>query len=115
MTVAIDAKIKRSGKWSDMPAEEFRQDTLFAFLARWDGEEMRLRVEHSGRTDYVAGNDQVAEQLRRRLMGRGRVLTIPEFYREAKRIGLLGVMLAPIPECFPALFPCAAVEQINLF
>lgn len=113
--MTIDIKIKRNGKWGDMDVSEFKEHTLNAFLVRWDGEDMRIRVEEKGKTYYIAGTPEIAAQLKKKAHGRVTVMTPVEFWEHAKKMGMENVMLSPVSECFPALFPGAAVEQVTLF
>lgn len=98
-----------------MNVTDFREHSLNAFLIRWDGEDMRIRVEEKERTYYIAGTPEIAAQLRKKAHGRVTVMTPVEFWERAKKMGMENVMLAPVSECFPALFPGAVIEQITLF
>ena len=113
--MTIDIKIKRNGRWQDMNVADFCDHSLNAFLIRWDGEDMRIRVEENEKTYYIAGTPEIAAQLKKKSHGRVTVMTPVEFWERAKKMGMENVMLAPVSECFQALFPGSVVEQINLF
>ena len=115
MKIDMDIKVKDGSTWRDLSISEFRDLNLFALLARLDQTEMRIRVEEKEKTYYIAGTPEIAAQLKKKAHGRVTVMTPVEFWQRAKKMGMENVILAPVSECFPALFPGSVIDQINLF
>lgn len=118
--IEIDIKIKDGASWRDMDVSEYREERFYELLNRIDGREARIRIKSPQLplAYYIAGTPVLADRLRAQAKKNGidaRVFTTGEFYLEAKRLGLLGVMTAPTWECLPALFPGATIETISLF
>lgn len=117
--IEMDVKVKRNGRWCDLDVGEFTDKTLFNFLVALDGTESRIRVKDTEKkwTAYIAGTREIAESLRQQGEKRGltmKIYTPLDFVNEARSRGMGDIFLQPIPECFPALFSGATIEQINL-
>jgi len=117
--IEMDVKVKRNGRWCDLDVGEFTDKTLFNFLVALDGTEARIRVKDTEKnwTAYIAGTREIAESLRQQGEKRGltmKIYTPLDFVNEARTRGMGDIFLQPTPECFPALFPGATIEQIDL-